>query len=317
MKKVYLFVFFALLPTLMVNGQSRKYVSQFNQLQSYFNPSLTGYEGSIVRGFVRNQWAGLDGAPKTYFLSAEFDPAEIRDIDDAAVLGKTAFGFNMVHDNYGPFVDNEFLLSYASRIRLGRSTNLRLGAAINYNTIRLDGNNLTTEQANDPTVNQYINSFANMNILDFNLGMSITHQNFYFAYGAQNINQGGMSNGDVFMDKKPLVSIFQTGFKQFINQNLSVYSHVMYRIQSDLPSNIEFNAKAMLMEKFWLGLGHRVDYATNFQLGFLMSKVRFGYAYEIPAHRSYMISNPTHEFMASFFIFRKLENRGDMDNLIW
>ena len=317
MKKVYLFVFFALLPTLMVHGQSRKYISQFNQLQSYFNPSLTGYEGSIVRGFVRNQWAGLDGAPKTYFLSAEFDPAEISGVDDAAVLGKTAFGFNMVHDNYGPFVDNEFLLSYASRIRLGRSTNLRLGASVNYNMVRLDGNKLTTEQANDPTVNQYMNSFANMNIVDFNLGMSITHQNYYFAYGAQNINQGGISSGDVFMDKKPMVSIFQTGFKQFINQNLSVYSHVMYRVQSDLPSNIEFNVKTLLMEKFWLGLGHRVDYATNFQLGFLMSKVRFGYAYEIPAQKSYMISNPTHEFMASFFIFRKLENRGDMDNLIW
>lgn len=317
MKKVYLFFFLALLPTIMVNGQTRKYASQFNQLQSYFNPSMTGYEGSIIRGFVRNQWAGLEGAPKTYFISAEFDPAEIRNSDDAALLGKTAFGFNMVQDNYGPFVDNEFLVSYASRIRLGTATNLRLGAAVNYNTVRLDGNNLTTEQANDPTLNQYINSFANMNIIDFNLGISLTHQNYYFAYGVQNVNQGGLSNGDVFMDNKHFTSIFQAGIKQPVSQNVSIYSHVFGRIQSDLPPNIEFNLKAMLMDRFWLGVGHRMDYATNFQLGFLMSKVRLGYAYEIPSRRAYMIPNPTHEFMASFFIFRKLENRGDMGDAIW
>jgi type IX secretion system PorP/SprF family membrane protein len=317
MKKFYLFFLMAILPTVLVFGQSRKYISQFNQFQSFYNPSLTGFEESIIRGFVRNQWAGLEGAPKTFFLSAEIDPAEIREASDASLIGKTAFGLNMVHDTYGPFVDTEIQFSYASRIRLGKSTNLRLGASVNYNTIRLDGNNLTTEQANDPTVNQYMNSFANMQILDFNLGMSITHQNYYFGYGAQNVNQGGISNGDIFIESKPLASVFQTGYRQSVNDKVSLAFHVMYRIQSDLPSSIDFNIKALLMEKFWVGLGHRVDNATNFQLGFLMSKLRFGYAYEIPAQGAFMIPNPTHEFMASFYLFQKIENRNETGTLIW
>ena len=36
-------------------AQSRKYISQFSHLQGYYNPGLTGYEGSMLRGFVRNQ----------------------------------------------------------------------------------------------------------------------------------------------------------------------------------------------------------------------------------------------------------------------
>ena len=44
-------------------AQNRKFVSQFSEFQSYFNPALTGYEGSVVRGFVRNQWGGIEGAP--------------------------------------------------------------------------------------------------------------------------------------------------------------------------------------------------------------------------------------------------------------
>lgn len=317
MKRLLFGLCFCLLVQSISFGQTRKYISQFNQLQSYFNPALTSYEGSTVRGFVRDQWSGLEGAPRTYFFSLEFDPAEISKGYDASLLGKTAIGLNLVQDNYGPFMDTELMLSYSSRVRLGKATNLRLGAAVNYNTIRLDGNNLTTEMAADPTLSQFLNSFADMTIIDFNLGAALTHQNYYLAYGVQNVNRGQISRGEVFLDQKSMVHIFQTGFRQPVNENLSLFSHVLYRIQSDLPSNIELNVKAMLKEKVWIGIGHRVDYATNFQLGFLMQKIRFGYAYEIPASRAFLIPNPTHEFMASFFIFRKMDRAGDMGDVIW
>jgi type IX secretion system PorP/SprF family membrane protein len=303
--------------TLESSAQTRKYFSQFNQLQSYFNPALTGYEGSIVRGLVRNQWTGFEGAPQTYFLSAEIDPMEMKGESEAALLGNTAAGLNLIHDNFGPFRQTELLLSYGARVRISRSTNLRLGVAANYNNIRLDGNNLTTEQANDPTVNSYINQYANMQILDFNAGFALTHQNYYFAYGVQNVASGRVNRGDVFIDKRPLVSVFQTGFKQTVSSQFSILTNFMYRIQSDLPTNFEANIKVMMMDKFWLGVGHRVSYANSYQLGFLMSNIKFGYAYEIPVSKSYLIPNPTHEFMVSFFLFRKGGVNSEAGTLTW
>ena len=53
-------LFLALLLSLGAFAQSRKYMSQFSHLQGYFNPALTAYEGSIVKGLVRNQWAGWE-----------------------------------------------------------------------------------------------------------------------------------------------------------------------------------------------------------------------------------------------------------------
>ncbi|WP_143961270.1 PorP/SprF family type IX secretion system membrane protein [Litoribacter populi] len=321
MKKIYIYVFYAIfLSWLSIDqgyGQSRKYISQFSHFQNYYNPGLTGYEGSVARGFVRNQWVGFEGAPKTVFVSAEVDFAEFGQSADPALLGKNAAGLSILHDQYGPFQETEIIASYASRIRISASTNLRLGAGVNYNTVRLDGNRLNTEQSNDPTTGQYLNNFANMNVLDFNIGLAITHANYYVSYGAHNVNKGALSSGDVFMERKPTVSIIQAGFRQALSKDVAVITNFMYRSQEDLPDNTEFNVKALLMDKLWIGAGHRVNYANNFQLGFLLNKMSIGYVYETPMNRSYLLPNTTHEFMATFRLFKSNERTNPKEVLIW
>lgn len=300
-----------------LKAQTRKYFGQFNQLQSYFNPALTGYEGSVVKGLVRNQWTGFDNAPQTYFLSAELDPMELNSVNDASLLGNTAVGLHVLQDNFGPFRQNELLLTYGARVRITRTTNLRLGVAANYNHVRLDGNNLTTEQVNDPTVNAFMNQFATMQIMDFNAGLAFTHENYYIGYGLQNIARGRVNRGDAFIDERPFVSVFNTGFKQSLNANFTVLTNLMYRVQNDLPYNLDVNVKVMALDQFWLGIGHRVNYANSYQIGFLMSNIKFGYALELPVSRSYLIPNPTHEFMISYFIFRNAGMNTDAGNLMW
>ena len=193
-----LFIFTGILTE--ASAQTRKYVSQFSLFQGYFNPALTGYEGSAVRGFVRNQWAGFEGAPKTYFFSAELDFAELAGERDAALTGKNAVSVNLLNDTYGAFRENELTVAYASRVRLTSSHNLRLGVGVSYQSVRLDGNALTTEQANDPTIGQYLGSFSDMQVIDFNIGVALTHEQYYFSYGVHRVNGGAIQSGDEFMD---------------------------------------------------------------------------------------------------------------------
>ncbi|MDF2158551.1 type IX secretion system membrane protein PorP/SprF [Algoriphagus sp. CAU 1675] len=309
MKKLLILIFIVLALPFQSEAQSRKYVSQFSHLQGYFNPSLTGYEGSMARGFVRNQWAGWEGTPKNYFISAELDFAELNDLD-ASELGKNAVGVNVMTDSYGAFRETDLILSYATRVQVSSNAYLRVGAGLNFNSVRLDGNNLTTEQANDPIVNKYLGNFANMTMVDFNLGIALTHNNYYLSYAVQNVNEGRINGGDVFMDKKPRIGIFQGGYRKEISETLSVAGNLMWRSQNNLPDNVEINAKAILMEKFWAGLGHRFSYANNFQLGFILEKLRVGYVYEMPISKSYLLPNSTHEFMVAFTIFSR-------DNPAW
>ena len=142
MKKISILLL-ALLLSVGTFGQSRKYMAQFSHMQGYFNPALTAYEGTMVKGLVRNQWAGWEGAPKMNFISAELDLANLGGSSD---LGKNALGVNLLSDEYGAFTESDLILSYATRIQVSEKAGLRMGAGLNINSIRLDGTRLTTSK---------------------------------------------------------------------------------------------------------------------------------------------------------------------------
>ncbi|SNS17924.1 type IX secretion system membrane protein, PorP/SprF family [Belliella buryatensis] len=317
MKKIFIFLFLSMTLNLDGFGQMRRYMSQFNQFQNYFNPAMTGYEGSNLKGFVRNQWAGFDGSPQLFYMSTELDFSEMKGMKDPSLVGKNTTGVTFLNESYGAFVDTEIQAAYAARVRLSRGTNLRLGASINYMHSRLDGNNLTTEQANDPTVAQYLNSFGNMSTIDFNVGLALTHENYYIGYSLQNANRGAINFGEVFVDRKPSVSIFQSGFRHTVSPSVSIASHFMYRSQIDLPNHFEANVKAILLDRIWVGAGHRVNYANNFTFGFVHQQIKFGYTHELPSQKGYLLPYATHEFIVTFAFWRKFGKSNENSLVIW
>ncbi|WP_154857627.1 PorP/SprF family type IX secretion system membrane protein [Cyclobacterium xiamenense] len=316
-KTVYLFLLMLALQTTYLQAQSRKYISQFSHFQSYFNPGLTGYEGSALRGFVRNQWSGMEGAPKTYFISAEIDFSETKGLEDPALMGKNAFSLNLLHDTYGAFKETELLLAYASRVRLTARHQLRLGAGLNYQTIRLDGNALTSEQAGDPLIGQYVGGFSDMQIFDFNLGLALTHKSYYLSYAMHNVNKGRIASGEEFMEGRPVTYIAQAGYREALSSQVSLILNGFYRNQEGLPDNIEFNVKTLLGNRLWIGGGHRFDYASNLQFGVVFDKIRLGYVYEFPSNRSYLLPGQTHEFALVYRLFGTYEKSTDTAPAIW
>jgi type IX secretion system PorP/SprF family membrane protein len=310
-----LFIFTGILTE--ASAQTRKYVSQFSLFQGYFNPALTGYEGSAVRGFVRNQWAGFEGAPKTYFFSAELDFAELAGERDAALTGKNAVSVNLLNDTYGAFRENELTVAYASRVRLTSSHNLRLGVGVSYQSVRLDGNALTTEQANDPTIGQYLGSFSDMHVIDFNIGVALTHEQYYFSYGVHRVNGGAIQSGDEFMDGYPAEQMVQAGFREAVTPDFTIIANGFFRNRKDLPNVAELNLKALLMDRIWIGAGHRFEYANNIQFGILTKRLKIGYVYEFPLNGTYLMAKSTHEFTAVLNLFRDNQKSHPREPLMW
>ncbi|MDX5478713.1 MAG: type IX secretion system membrane protein PorP/SprF, partial [Cyclobacteriaceae bacterium] len=89
--------------------------------------------------------------------------------------------------------------------------------------------------------------------------------------------------------------------------------------RKDLPNIFEMNVKALLMDKVWVGAGHRIDYASNLQVGFLAKKMRIGYLYEVPMGRNYLLPGSTHEFTVILNLFKTNERNKFEPNevLIW
>lgn len=320
MKKIYYILATGLLMfgmNFQAKSQTRKYVSNFSHFQSYFNPGLTGYEGSAVRGFVRNQWSGIEGAPRSYFVSAELDFGELSGEMDPALMGKNALSVNMLQDTYGAFRETELIVSYASRVRLTEKHNLRLGAGVSYQNIRLDGNALTTEELNDPTLGQYLGGFSDMQVVDFNIGLALTHSKYYLSYGMHRVGGGAIISGDEFIDSYPASSIIQGGYRDRLSPNVALVTNAMYRTQRDLPDNLDINLKVLLMDRVWIGGGHRFDYASNLLFGILIDRLRVGYVFEFPVARSYQLPGRIHEFTVIFSLFAN-DERDPRDKIpIW
>lgn len=188
---------------------------------------------------------------------------------------------------------------------------------MSYQSIRLDGNALTTEEANDPTIGQYIGTFSNTNVIDFNIGMALTHANYYISYGIHRVNGGNIQNGDEFMDGYPAEQMIQMGYREALNENVAIAANGFFRSRKDLPDVLELNLKVLMRDRFWLGVGHRLDYATNAQLGFIAGKLRLGYVYEFPMANSYLLPGGIHEFTLALNLFRTNERRSKDEVLIW
>ncbi|UCS93967.1 PorP/SprF family type IX secretion system membrane protein [Echinicola marina] len=294
---------FLLLVIFTTKGQNRKYHSQFNAVRGYTNPALVGLEGSLIRGVARNQWVGFNGAPTSYLFLTEIDLPEFFGKPDSLPNTKNAIGISILHDKIGAFNDTEINASYAVGINLSQELILRLGATFQYNTVNLDGNKLNTQQVGDPKINQYVGSFASMQIYDFNLGAGLVHPNFYLGYSIHHLNKGRFNAGDVFVTSIPFSHFVQSGFRFDLNDDMKIGGDFLLQEQVDLPVGVEFNIKTLFKDKIWVGMGHRIDYSNNFQLGVLLSDINFSYTYEIPRNRTFRLPNTTHEFVASFRLF--------------
>src|SRR3990170_8225358 len=172
-----------------LQAQNRKHSSSFSLPQQYYNPAFTGFKGSVIRAYYRDQWTGFDGAPKTLFISGEVNLADFQEKvkpraeANLQVIAKTGIrhsvGLSFLHDSFGPFVENQIFASYRSLINLSAKVKLQAGAAIAYHAQTLDGSKLTADEAGDPSLQNYINRTSRSGRMDFNIGLALSGENFY------------------------------------------------------------------------------------------------------------------------------------------
>ena len=96
--------------------QSSMYM--FNPLQ--FNPAYAGSRGDFnAVAIVRSQWVGMNGAPKSQFISLN-SPLKIRNM---------SLGMHLSNDQIGARNRTSFYGDYAYTLRFKRGGNLNLGVS--------------------------------------------------------------------------------------------------------------------------------------------------------------------------------------------
>ncbi|MBA4057258.1 MAG: hypothetical protein C0490_21270 [Marivirga sp.] len=325
-KKIIL-IAFALFVCQASQAQSRKHASNFSLFQQYYNPAFTGFQGSVVKSYYRNQWAGFDGAPKTFFISGEVNLADYQRgaaplMEDGAAVAKTGIqhsvGLSVLHDTFGPFVENQISASYRSLINLTEKVRLQAGAAITYHAQMLDGNKLTSDEANDPLLQNYMNRTSRSGRMDFNIGVALSGQDFYAGYSMQNIRGGlGGSKNDFFRNNSKMHYILQGGYRKAVSDKIGLVFNGLVRFDDQLKETLEGQVKGVFFNTAWLGLGYRHSLAYSLNVGFRMKQIQIGYAYEIPTGDAQMTGSSTNELMITYDLKKIIHQKLTRQISIW
>lgn len=217
MKKIFT-TFFFLLTTILAYSQQEPQYTQFMYNKLAMNPGYAGSrDGACFTGIYRNQWIGLEGAPKTAMFS----------FDMPLMAERVGIGLNLNRSTIG--ITEKWTIDgiYAYRIPIGKG---HLGVGIQA-SVRYIGSNYTDSRL---VATQSISSDGGIPVGDqskyvpnFGAGLYYSTNKFYIGFSAprfldNNIDFNSLSG--VLGKEVPHV-YFMTGLLWEISKNAKSYSH--------------------------------------------------------------------------------------------
>ena len=286
----------------------------FNGL--YINPAYAGSQDVLnVMGIFRDQWAGLDGAPRT--VNASIDAPLRRD--------QYALGLTIMNDRLGLTNDFSVTGAFAYRIRLGKDNILALGmqfGATYYQQRNAEATIYDNQNNYDPafTVNQNlwmpnIGAGAYLYGKRYFVGFSVPHlvpwsEGSKWAIStnqavAHQYNQYLVTAGYVFGKDASIVK-FRPSFllKEQAGPNYNM-------------PDFSFDAGLLFIDRVWLilgintgsttAIGTRQEFGATGILGIIQAKltpqlgIGYSYEYSLTALRAY--ETGTHEIMINYLFW--------------
>lgn len=291
------------------NIQFTQYI--FNSLS--VNPAYAGYkEEWFAQLALRNQWVGIDGAPRTGQMSIDgiLDPE----------MKRHGLGFQVTADKIGPQSATSAYLNYAFRLRLDQMDTRRLsfGIGAGVSQYSLNGNVLNSDYqgTGDQVVPVGKESFFKP---DLRFGVYYASPKWYAGVSIMDLLAGDNSDAVFNQNENPINIVrkrhiyFTAGTLIDLNTDLKIRPSILLKEDFKGPTSLDLNAMFIFGEQFWLGAGYRTgvsawkkDYEEGQKLSKLNSfsgvaqfyvneRLRVGYSYDYILSQLSSLQNGTHE----------------------
>jgi len=327
----YLFVTILSCLATLAKAQQQPFYTQYVLNPFISNPALAGIENYWdVKLSYRNQWQGIEGAPKTIYLTAQgpfkqikyskpttstVAPTEKKKRKNVAtnywtnyksIIPHAGFGFSILSDKMGPINRYAANASYAYHVGLSSRTSISAGLAGG-----VQGISLNTDQLNFGVTNPSDPAVATNNVVnkirpDISLGVWLYSAFYFVGASAQNIvpskinYSNSTQQGDGLLVPQILLS---AGYKVFLNDYLTFLPSTMIRMVSNTPVSFDINAKWQYRDIVWLGASYRhsKSFAAMFGMN-INSKLNFGYSYDITTSSLKYATSGTHEIVIGILL---------------
>ncbi|MGZ3880806.1 MAG: PorP/SprF family type IX secretion system membrane protein [Flavisolibacter sp.] len=312
-------------------GQQRPQYTQYILNNYILNPALSGIENyTDVKISSRDQWVGLDGAPKTMYLTVQA-PIGKKDYKTSATSFQVpgdnprgsrywenysasephhGVGLSIVNDKTGLYNQFTANLSYAYHIGLSPRTNMSAGFAGGIMKIGRDGTKSTFAN-NDPTDPAQGNVGSVYRIRpDLSAGIWIYSADYFFGISAQQIIPQNVSFvGDSLGFKMVPHLFFTTGYRFLLNDDINALPSVMVKYVTPLEPQVDANIKLQYRDLLWIGGSCRFKYGYAAMLGLNVSNTfNVGYAYDYTTSNLGTVSKGTHEIIIGFLLGNRYDD---------
>jgi len=227
------------------------------------NAAYTGAREVLsIRALYRDQWAGnkgggIPGAPKTTTFT----------IHSPLKNEHFALGFYFVNDRLGVTHTNQFDMTYAYRVGLGKKVKLSLGvnAGLWWYKANLAGSITSDGTGIDPALNQNVNRF----LPDVGAGLYIYHPNFYVGASVPNFIKGDLNNKSQTGSSAQRTAhfVFMAGGVIPAGKVLKIRPQIQYRYLASgaykIPHTFDFNLSLLIYDRVNIGGQYRTAIANK------------------------------------------------------
>ena len=284
-----LVVFILTVSVTAVRAQQHPMYSQYMFNMLNINPAYAGSRGvGTATALYRDQWQGIDGAPKTASLSFDMPVKE----------KKIGIGFQAYDDRLGIERTTGFNASYAFRIQLTESGTLSLGLQAGLLNYRANYTDATTFTPNDPAFSQNISGILPAAAA----GIYYNSDRFYFGISTPALLKTKISYDNVAsvegVKARDMHLYLATGFVMNLNRDLVFKPSLLVKAVSGAPVEYDINGNLWIQNIVSFGFSYRTGDAYVGMAELQLSKqLRLGYAYDKTFNGLGPLNNGTHELM--------------------
>ncbi|MGI4874160.1 MAG: PorP/SprF family type IX secretion system membrane protein [Janthinobacterium lividum] len=271
------------------SGQAQQVAqhSQYMNNNYLINPAVAGTEDYIdVKFSFRQQWTGIEGAPRTYYVSANSSLGSLYTQKKRTLYdwrkGFHAIGGIIYRDETGPTSATAVYGSYTYNLALTRTMRLALGASLGVQQYAIDGSMLHYYNVNTVGVSEAAR------VPDASIGMWLYTPNFFVGVSTAQLlgNQLdlGYSNASNSITHNKLERhYFATlGVRLPLNDDVSIVPSVLVKYMSPAPISADFNVKLKIKDALFLGASYRTNDAFTGMVGVNFSPVAsLSYSYDV------------------------------------
>lgn len=277
-------------------GQQDPMYTQYMFNTLAVNPGYAGSSGALnLMGIVRDQWVGIEGAPKTQSFIMQ----------SPIIRENIGMGLSVVNDQIGPTNQTMIFGDYSYTIRTSKSTKLAFGLKAGVNIIKSGLTSLNIIEQNDQSFASDINYKP---LPNFGFGLYYHADRWFVGLSVPKILQNKIESSVEYSKQSEQRHYFLiAGYVFDLNNHVKFKPSTLIKATIGAPLSIDMNASFLFRDKLWLGAGYRYGDAFNAMLQLQISdQFKAGYSFDYSVSNLSSYNSGSHEIILSYtFNFKK------------